>query len=166
MRDHQALQLRQAVLDVRGARPSAALSGIARVLEEDPRHAKALRLHYKLEYSNALRFRPAQPARFVHTARSTLRYIDVQPTDRGVLSEYKDTCAQIRRDRPYPAWFQGRGHVFDPRVEPDEAEVRSSRVRLQRQHYYRRPASSKQAARAPWLRLAPRRSCAPRTGTS
>jgi hypothetical protein len=133
MRDYQALQLRQAVLDVRGARPSAALSGIARVLEEDPRHAKALRLHYKLEYSNALRFRPAQPARFVHTARSTLRYIDVQPTDRGVLGEYKDTCAQIRRDRPYPAWFKGRGHVFDPRREPDEGEVRSSRVRLQRQ---------------------------------
>ena len=52
----QALQLRQAVLDLRGARPSAALSSIALVLEEDPRHTKALQLHYRLEKANALRF--------------------------------------------------------------------------------------------------------------
>ena len=56
------------MLDLRGARPSAALSSIALVLEEDPRHTKALQLHYRLEKANALRFKPSQPARSAHAA--------------------------------------------------------------------------------------------------
>jgi hypothetical protein len=38
------------------------------VLEEDPRHTKALQLHYRLEKANALRFKPSQPARSAHAA--------------------------------------------------------------------------------------------------
>jgi hypothetical protein len=44
------------VLDLRGARPSAALSSIALVLAEDPRHTTALQLPDRREKANALRF--------------------------------------------------------------------------------------------------------------
>ena len=48
--------------------------------------------------------------RFVHTARCTLRFIDEQPTDKGVLNEYKDTCAPpLARPAPEPLVGLGSG---------------------------------------------------------
>lgn len=103
-----------------------ALADTKEALQLYGQDAVALKFQAQLREAFASRFKVENPARFVPTCLSQSEYLRRNGHESEMNVAFEDSVDRVRRDRPYPEWFQRRG-VFCAPVDRAEPEPEPSR---------------------------------------
>lgn len=103
-----------------------ALADIKEALQLHRQDTMALKFQARLREQVATRFKTSNPARFVPTGMSHAAYLGQNGHETEVMAAFDDTVRMVRRDRPYPLWFDRR-QVIGERQEEPEPEPEPSR---------------------------------------
>ena len=103
-----------------------ALADLKEALRLHGQDALALKCQARLREAFALRFKVPNPARFVPTCKSHADYLRQTGHESETNAAFGDSVDRVRRDRPYPEWFERRG-VFAAPVQRAEPEPEPSR---------------------------------------
>ena len=91
-----------------------ALADLKEALQLHGQDTLALKCQARLRDAFASRFKAENPARFVPTCKSHADFLRQNGHESGALAAFDNSVDRVRRDRPYPEWFERRGIFCAP----------------------------------------------------